>query len=72
MGIVEDLSAKADALTALVANVGGDVTALKAEIQALKDIIAGGGTITEAQLQPVMDKLTALEGQLTSLDQQTP
>ena len=51
MATVQDL---VDAIAAEKAEVTAKIDALAAEIQALKDQIAQGGTITEAQLDAVL------------------
>ena len=70
MAGVQQLDEKVESITKLVGKVGVDVGTTKTEIQQLKDLIAQGGTITEAQLDAPLAKLTAIESALTDLDAQ--
>ena len=71
---LDAINAALDAATAtiaetneLVVKVDADVNKLDAEIQALKDQIANGGTVTEADLDALLVKATAVKDGLASL-----
>jgi tetrahydromethanopterin S-methyltransferase subunit G len=66
MATVDDLKA---AVAAEAAEVKARIDDLEATVQALKDQIAGGGTITEAQLDEVM---VAIQGIFTPTPAPTP
>lgn len=72
MAKLEDLEAALDAIPPVIAKIAADEAVLMAEIQALKDQIAAGGTITEAQLQSALDKAVAIKGGLDSVDATVP
>lgn len=72
MAKVIDLEAKLDSIAKIVESVAVDQTELKNEIQALKDQVAAGGTITEAQLDSPLAKATALEARLQGIDASVP
>ena len=49
-----------DAVAEEVAEVKGRLDELEAEVKRLTDIIAAGGTVTEAQLDGVLDKIRGI------------
>lgn len=66
---VQAAQAAADeALSAALARVKEDIDGQAAEIQALKDQIAAGGTVTEAQLDPILERAQSFKAKLDALD----
>jgi translation initiation factor 1 (eIF-1/SUI1) len=62
MSKVDDLNTALGGIATNVENIAADATKQIKMIEDLKAIIAAGGTITEAQLQPALDLATSIEG----------
>lgn len=63
---VDKLSAGFDTQNALIADIAQDVTTLQGQVA------AGGDQATADLLQPLVDKITAANAALQSVDDETP
>lgn len=72
MATIDDLQAVLDAIPPVLDAIVADETQLMADLQALKDQIANGSTVTEAQVQSALDKATAIKGRLDAIDVSQP
>ncbi len=72
MGKMEELEASLDSMNTTVTAVAGDQQVLKDEIQALKDQVAAGTPVTEAQLDSALGKAKALQARLEGIDASVP
>lgn len=70
MATVADLDSKLSSVDSKVAAVGDDVLALQVRIHALEDQVASGGGITQADLDPISNRLGAIEGSLDAIHAQ--
>jgi capsule polysaccharide export protein KpsE/RkpR len=68
MAKIDDVQAVLDSIPPVLDAIAADEGKLMAEIQALKDQIAAGGTVTEAQLQAALDSATAIKARLDAID----
>lgn len=69
MAKMADVNAKLDIVTAGISGIAGDVTDLKAQIEALKN--AGDGA-TAAEVDALFDRVSGIADTVTALDAQTP
>ena len=68
MATLQDITDKLAAIPPVLSAIAADEQGLKDQIQALKDQIAAGGTITEAQLDPILAQADAILLSLQGID----
>lgn len=72
MAKLEDVQAVLDSIPPVLQNIVADEAKQAADIQALKDQIAAGGTITEAQLDPLLERANAIKAAADAIDVSVP
>ena len=65
---IGDFQAVLDSIPPLLDAIVADEQKLMDEIKALKDQIAAGGTVSEAELQAALDSATAIKARLEAID----
>lgn len=68
MATVEQVQGVLDSVEPVIDAVAADEAKQAAEIQRLKDVIAAGGTITEAQLDPLLERANSIKARVDALD----
>ncbi len=68
MAKLDDVQAALDAIPPVLDAIAADEAKQATEIQALKDIIAAGGTITEAQLDPLLARANEIKARVDAID----
>ena len=68
MATVKELNDKWDEAIAAISRIGAEEVKQTAEIKRLRELVAGGGTITEADLDPLLAKSTAIVDALKAID----
>ena len=68
MAKLDELQAALDAIPPVLDSIVADEAKQASEIQALKDIIANGGTITEAQLDPILARANEIKAKVDAID----
>ncbi len=72
MAKIDDVQAALDAIPPVLDAIAADEAKQAAEIQSLKDIIAAGGTITEAQLDPLLARANEIKARVDAIDVSVP
>lgn len=72
MALVDDISAKLDAIGTSLTNISADEKVLADEITALQAQVAAGSPATTAQLQGLLDKANNIAAQADAIDTSVP
>lgn len=72
MSTVEEVKTELGEVKAIVVNVAGDVDSLIAQVTALKEQLANGTTVTQADLDEIALSVTDLKTTLAGIDAKEP